>query len=124
MGPTTTAPPSAPEFSADGDARDNLDYFDFVMGALIAETPTPDGRTIVDHLVDSGFDKAAMEVTADVTAVGGPVDAIVVAVRFGPADSGATCIIGQTGNVGYHSLVAPALDTGRCLVGLTRAIDW
>jgi hypothetical protein len=120
----STAVPSDPVLSTEGDAQDNLAYFDFVMGALVAESPAPDGRTIVDHLVAAGFDKAAMEVTADATAVGGPVDAIVVAIRFDSSEGDATCIIGQTGNVGFHSLTAAALDTGRCLVGLTRTIDW
>jgi hypothetical protein len=35
-----------------------------------------------------------------------------------------TCLIGQAGNVGFQSFVAPLVSTGTCLIGLTRKIDW
>ena len=36
------------------------------------------------------------------------------------------CLIGQIGPAsdGFHSVVAPILSTGLCLVGATRQIDW
>jgi hypothetical protein len=36
------------------------------------------------------------------------------------------CLIGQNGPAsdGFHSVVAPLLSTGLCLVGTTRPIDW
>ena len=57
--------------------------------------------------------------TPDTTAVGLEADNIQFSVRMNN-----TCLVGQSGNVGYHSLAAPILSTGTCLVGNTRAIDW
>jgi len=37
---------------------------------------------------------------------------------------GKTCILGQAGNVGFQSSVVPVLATGKCLIGLTRPINW
>jgi len=116
--PPTSQPPAA-VYDPAGGAHGNLDYFDAQMSVLLAADARPGGRAIIDHLVSSGFDRGAMEVTADTTAVGLDVDATQFSVRF---DDG--CIVGQVGILGYSSLVAPVLGTGRCLVGVTRPIDW
>ncbi|TPW70098.1 hypothetical protein [Schumannella sp. 10F1B-5-1] len=110
---------AAPKLDPTGDAADNKAYFDSVNQKLIAAGGTLDGRAFIDDLVKAGFDKAAMEVTADTTAVGLKADNIQFSVKLG-----VTCLIGQYGNIGYASTTAPALDTGTCLVGQTRAIDW
>lgn len=79
----------------------------------------PGGRAFIDALVAAGFDKTAMELTPDETAIGLAADNIQFSVRLDE-----DCLVGQYGNVGYQSSVLPVLGTGACLVGTTRAIDW
>jgi hypothetical protein len=128
--PTATASPaptiSNPEettaplaLNPDGTALQNKEFFDSVMSPFIESAPDSGGREIIDHLVSAGFDKSQMELTPDTTAVGLEADNIQFSVRMND-----TCLVGQSGNVGYHSLAAPILSTGTCLVGNTRAIDW
>lgn len=124
----TTSPPSSaseapapapdPVLQPEGSAQDNLPYFDFVNSKLLKGGGTG-GRTIIDNLVSAGFDKTVMEVTADLTPLGSDVDSLQFSVR-----AGEECLIGQTGAGGYTSTVAPTLETGSCLIGKTRAIDW
>ena len=124
---TTSAPSnSVPEETAtplalnpDGTADENLEFFNSVMTPFLTASPESGGHEIIDHLVEAGFDKSQMEVTPDTTAVGLEADNIQFSVRMND-----TCIVGQSGNVGYHSIAAPILSTGTCLVGNTRAIDW
>lgn len=121
---STPEPEPVPEPEADpgpvpgGTADDNLPYFDFVNAAFLADG-NPGGRPIIDNLVAAGFDKAAMQVTADLTPHGSAVDSVQFSVRIGDE-----CLIGQADDEGYVSTVAPALESGGCLVGKTRAIDW
>jgi hypothetical protein len=122
--PSASASPAAssaepPVLLPGGTAEENRPLFDAVSAAVVAADPEAGGRALVDALVAAGFDKAAMEVTDDTTAIGGDADAVQFAVR---ASDG--CIIGERSASGYASLVAPVLGTGRCLVGQTRAIDW
>lgn len=79
----------------------------------------PGGRAFIDALVAAGFDKAAMEVTPDETAIALDADNIQFSVRLGE-----DCLVGQYGNVGYNSAILPVLASGKCLVGITRTIDW
>lgn len=116
---SSSAPPAAPELQPAGTAEDNLAYFTAVVSSLLSAEPEASGRDIIDHLVASGFDKSAMELTADTTAVGLEADNL----QFSVAMNG-SCLIGQEGNVGLHTITAPLLATGTCLVGNTRAIDW
>jgi len=128
--PSNTATPapssSAPEETAtplalnpQGTAAENLEFFNSVMTPFLTTSPESGGREIIDHLVAAGFDKSQMELTPDTTAAGLEADNIQFSVRMND-----TCIVGQSGNVGYHSFAAPILSTGTCLVGNTRAIDW
>jgi len=116
---SATAPPPAATLDPAGSAADNQAFFDSTLQALLATTPDPDGRTIIDTLVAAGFDKAAMELTPDKTAIGLDADSVQFTVKF--ADG---CIVGQQGNIGYHSAVLPVLSTGKCLIGQTRSINW
>lgn len=114
--PATAAPLA---LDPEGSADDNLEYFTSVVTEFLASAPDSGGREIIDQLVSVGFDKASMEVTADTTAVGLEADNIQFSVRINDS-----CLIGQNGNVGIHTVAAPILATGSCLVGETRAIDW
>jgi hypothetical protein len=102
-----------------GSAEDNLEYFTSVVTEFLTAAPDSQGREIIDHLTSVGFDKSAMELTADTTAVGLAAENIKFSVRINDS-----CLIGQSGNVGIHTIAAPILATGTCLVGDTRAIDW
>jgi hypothetical protein len=115
---TAPTPTPTPTFDANGTAADNKLFFDSVNTALFAANGSANGRTIIDNLVNAGFDKAAMQVTPDTTSTGGRVDAILFSVRIGKS-----CLLGQHGSA-YSSAVEPALSNGTCLVGKTRPIDW
>jgi hypothetical protein len=128
--PTASAPPNSTsptaEATADpivldstGDAEVNLNYFILVSETLLGSAPDSGGREIIDALVAGGFDKTQMEVTPDTTAVGLDADNIQFSIRMN-----GDCLVGQSGNVGFHAVAAPLLATGNCLVGNTRAIDW
>lgn len=117
--PTTPIAPEAPaELVPGGTAAENRPYFDRVSAEVVAGG-MPDGKTIINHLVDAGFSKEDMEVTADKSPRGGPVDVMQFSVRFGEE-----CLIGQAGAGDYISLLAPTIATGTCLVGKTQPIDW
>jgi hypothetical protein len=124
--PTATPSSSAsaaavPTYDPTGTANDNLAYFDKVGHALLDNNPTANaqGMTIVNWFVAHGFTKANMEVTPDKTSIGLAAWNIDFSVRFGKS-----CLLGQAGNVGFQSAVVPVLATGKCLIGVTRTIDW
>jgi hypothetical protein len=116
--PTPTAAATLrPELSA----SENLPFFDSVNLAVVAANGAAGGRDFIDALVAAGFDKQAMEVSADRTTVDLQADSVQFAVQFQ-----GECLVGQYGpnSGGYHSAVRPPLGTGGCLVGETRPIDW
>ena len=102
-----------------GSASANLPFFDSVNEKFLANESTPGGRAIIDNLVAAGFDRAAMQVTPDETAIGGEVDSVQFSVRLG-----AECLIGQASASGYTATVGPVVSGTSCLLGVTRAIDW
>jgi hypothetical protein len=118
-GSASPAPPAEPEIDLEGSAADNLEYFDLVNSELIAAGGRLNGRAFIDNLVAAGYPKSDMEVTPDNTAIGIAADNIQFAILLN-----GTCLIGQHGNVGYHSTTGDVLSTGRCLVGQTRPINW
>jgi len=117
--PSPSATPTAPNFVAGGDAEANMAYFVSISEAVLAGNPEAGGRDFVDQLVAGGFDKSRMEVTADTTAVGLEADNVQFSVNLD-----GSCLVGQSGNVGFHAFTATEMSTGTCLIGKTRAIDW
>ena len=118
--PQPSSSPSAEGGPAEpGSAEEAKSKFDAALETLIATTPDPNGRAVIDALAGAGFEKSSMEVTPDTTAIGLDADSIQFSVLVGEE-----CVVGQSGNVGYHSTVLPVLATGTCLVGTTRTIDW
>ncbi|WP_167051277.1 hypothetical protein [Salinibacterium sp. ZJ77] len=111
----TPEPTVAPEPVFDGTATDNKAFFDWVNEELIASGTALNGAAFVDNLEGAGFPRDVMEVTPDTTSIGIAADNIVFSIRFGEE-----CLLGQWGNIGYTSMVAPVLSTGRCLVGTER----
>ncbi len=120
--PGPSPSPAGPVLVADGSAEQNLPLFAGVTGAVWASEQRASGRAYIDALAAAGFDKGAMQVTADVTTVGNPVESLQFAVRWGDTE----CLVGQVGpSTGEPvAVVMPQLAEGRCLVGATRAIDW
>jgi hypothetical protein len=114
---------AVPTYNPGGTASDNLAYFNKVGDELFtsseATAASTQGELIVNWFVAHGFNKKNMEVTPDKTSIGLAAWNIDFSVRFGK-----TCILGQAGNVGFQSSVLPVLATGKCLIGLTRTIDW
>ncbi|HEV7956226.1 MAG TPA: hypothetical protein VGP10_03600 [Marisediminicola sp.] len=118
--PSASAEPTDdPSLIVDGTASENLPYFDLVNSRLLAEGVHPGGREIIDNLVASGFDRAAMQLTPDKTSIGRDVDSLQFAVKWGE-----DCLIGQTSDAGYVGIVGPATGATGCLIGTTRTIDW
>ncbi|WP_223878401.1 DUF6993 domain-containing protein [Microbacterium radiodurans] len=118
--PTETAP-AAPALVPDGSAADNLPIFTAIMQQVAAGPEAVAGRAYVDALVGAGFNKAAMQVTADRTSVDDPVDSLQFSVLWGQE-----CLVGQVGpsTPAPTALVLPELPSGGCLIGQTRPIDW
>lgn len=108
--PTPTPTPSVSE---------ELASFDEANQALIAKGGTLSGRAFIDNLVAAGFQRSAMQLTADTTTVGLKADNIEFSILIG-----SQCLIGQYGVVGYASTVQPELATHDCLIGSTKSINW
>lgn len=121
----TEAPDAVPEEPAlhpDGTADENLPLFTKVTTDVWSDSGSTSGRAYVDALAEAGFDKTAMQVTADLTTVGNPVESLQFSVRWGDKE----CLMGQVGpSTGDPvTTVIEQLAEGRCLVGDTRPIDW
>ncbi len=116
--PTPTTTPD-PTFDPSGSAQANKAYFDFVNNRLFASNGSAPGKDIIDNLVAAGFTKTDMQVTPDKTSIGVGADSVLFSVKIGR-----NCLLGQHSGGGYSSSVEPALNSGACLVGLTRTINW
>ena len=117
---TPTAPPE-PTLIPEGTAEDNLPLFRSVTAAVWGTDARVTGRAYVDALTAAGFDKAAMQVTQDLSTVGNPAESIQFSVLWNDQ-----CLIGQVGPATGDpvTVVVPVLAEGACLVGQTRPIDW
>lgn len=116
--PTPTPTPD-PTLDIGGTAGQNRPFFEFTLEGLLATTPEPSSQQIVNTLAAAGFDKAAMEVTADFTPLGARADSILFAVQID-----GQCIVGSIGDAELKTELTDVLGTGRCLVGRTLSIDW
>ncbi|MGV8897050.1 MAG: DUF6993 domain-containing protein [Rhodoglobus sp.] len=114
-------PPAEPVYVPDGTAEENKPIFDLTNQNYFIQAGNviPEGRGVIDNLVSLGFDKAAMQITPDRTAINLPVDSLIFSVLMGDQ-----CLIGQFSALGYSTIIAPKLTTGSCLIGRTRTIDW
>lgn len=113
---TALVPDVVPTPNPKGTAQQNQAYFDYVNNRTIAKAKNPTAEQFVAGLAAGGFDKTDMQMTADRTTV----DLTPGSVQFSVlVDHG--CLIGQFGQDigGYHSVVAPVLHTGKCLIGDT-----
>jgi len=119
----SSAPTAAatPTLVAGGTAAENLPFFTQVVRGVWSGPNQVAGRAYIDALAAAGFDKAAMQVTADQTTVDNPAESIEFSVRLGDQ-----CLVGQVGpSIGNPvTAVLPGLSSGGCLIGQTRAIDW
>jgi hypothetical protein len=112
----TTTPSAAPTLDPGGSAHANHAYFDYVNTRTVHEQKNPTAEQFVASLAAAGFDKSAMQMTADHTTVGLTPGSVQFSVLINHG-----CLIGQFGQQigGYHSMVAPVLSTGKCLIGDT-----
>ncbi|NYF17119.1 hypothetical protein HDC37_001947 [Microbacterium sp. AK009] len=119
--PSPDSTPAGPALVPDGSAEDNLPFFTQIVRSVWNGDGRGAGRAYVDALVAGGFDRGAMQVTADTSTVGNPAESIQVSVRWGEQ-----CLIGQVGEATGEPVttVLGALPDGACLLGETRPIDW
>ena len=105
-----------PVLRPDLPAAENLAFFDSVNLAVVAANDSAGGRDFIDALTAAGFDRSAMQVTADRTTVDLQAGSVQFSVRLGDE-----CLVGQYGpeSGGYHGAVRPALGTRR----LSRGSD-
>ncbi len=116
--PTPSPTPSSEE-PIDPDSPEGRQIeFDRALEDAWDENSPVDRDGYIEALVDAGFDKDDMEATSDTDSLGGTVAQIEISVRLGD-----TCIVGQAGEEGTHSVLAPPLQNGECLVGNTPPID-
>lgn len=121
--PSASASPtsSGPILVTDGTAADNLPLFAQVVASIWSGPDNASGRAYIDALTAAGFDKSAMQVTADTSTVGNRAESLMFSVLW--ADE---CLVGQVGPATGDpvAVVVPALAEGGCLIGDTRSIDW
>lgn len=116
----TSSPSSSPSAEPDLSAAGQRPLFDNTNNATVEELGSAaKGRDFIDALVAAGFDKGAMQLTPDKTAIGLDADNIQFSVQIEDE-----CLVGQFGNTGYVSAILPAVETAGCLIGNTRPIDW
>lgn len=116
-----SATTSSARFYPNGNAQQNLPFFNAVNEETVAKNPNASGRDFINGLVAAGFDKSDMQVTADITTVGLTPGSVQFSIKMGNS-----CLIGQNGNGsdGYHGEAVAALATGTCLIGETVPITW
>lgn len=113
-----SSPPSLPPEPDSSDGNAELQRFDAVNRATIAAHSDPHGRDFIDALAAAGFNKSAMQLTADSTSIGLRAPSIIFSVR-----DQQSCLIGQWGPAGtYTSTVSAPLTDGGCLIGATSRI--
>ena len=114
---TDVLPTTPPELRPGGTAAENKLYWDATIERYWAQFGLGSTQTMVDHLVGAGYDPAALEITADSTAIGLGVDSIEVSARFG-----GECLISDVRAERWSSVILPVLGSGQCLVGWQHQI--
>lgn len=121
--PQIEQPAEPPTFVEGGTSEENLPFFRYALTEYAAGEGGIQGQPIVDALAAGGFDRATMQVSADLSKTGLAADSIFVSVRTGD-----TCLIGQVGaeqrDVAAQVAAPTGPEPGVCLIGETRAIDW
>ncbi len=115
----TPTPTKANKLDPTGTAEENLPFWQELVEGMSTTYGMADGTAMIQTLVDQGFNKADMEVTPNVTAIGERVDSVIFSVRFD-----GQCFIGQIFPDRFSATLQPLLGTGKCLVGSTRPIDF
>lgn len=115
--PTPTPTPD-PELVEGGTAGQNRPYFEFVLGGVLEATSQPTSQQLMTALVDAGFAREAIEITADRTRVNDPADSILISILID-----GQCLLGQVIEGDLVTDLADVLGTGRCLVGRAASLD-
>lgn len=85
------------------------------LEALAAQSPKPDRTQMRSAFEGTGFEAAAVEVSADITPTGLAVDSIRAAA---PADG--SCVFGEVRDGAVSVSVLPVLASGLCFLGDER----
>jgi hypothetical protein len=111
----SSAPPDLPltAFDASAPLQKNVDLFNRTATA-VAASANPLGVDFTNALAAVGFDKSAMQITADRTTINAVAPAIVFAVKVD-----GKCLLGQytPSNHEYDHQVVSPISTGSCLIG-------
>jgi hypothetical protein len=112
-------PSEVPTFDPNGNAAQNLPFFNQVNQQTLAAKPSATGMDFVNGLIAAGFNKADMQVTSDKTSINLQPGSVQFSVKMKDQ-----CLIGQFGqdSGGYQSMVAAPISTGTCLIGNTVPI--
>lgn len=112
--PSPGATSSGATFAAKGTAAQNRGAFDAAIQNVIGKNPKATGQQVAAALEAAGFAKSSLQFSASKTSVDLVPGSILVSAQLGTQ-----CLIGQWGTAvgGYHSAIAPALNSGGCLVG-------
>lgn len=120
---TPPSPDTEPVYVVGGSAADNESIFTEVLRDFSTSEAQILGKSVVDALINVGFDRDHLQVSFDRTKTDLYVDSVFVAARFDQE-----CLIGQLATddrefaVHLTSTVGPENDV--CLIGETREIDW
>lgn len=100
-------------FDASAPLQKNADLFNRTAAA-VAASANPVGADFTNALAAVGFDKSAMQITADRTTINAVAPAIVFAVKVHEK-----CLLGQytPSNHEYDHQVVSPISTGSCLIG-------
>lgn len=120
--PGSTGNPAETD-APEGSAQARLADFTGALDAFANGTASVAGESMVNALIDAGFDRQAMQVSFDTTQTNLVADSIFVSVRIDES-----CLLGQvvTETRELATSIAPAIgpDKNICLIGKTRQIDW
>ena len=116
----TTEAAVAPTFAPEGGAEENKAFFDATLKPLVDADAKVSGVTMVDALIENGFDKTAISYTADRTTIDLEAAYVFVAVKM-PDNQ---CLVAERGSKGYVSEVIEPISTGECLIGAPLKVDW
>lgn len=117
----TVRPTAAPSggTSTGGAAAEKKAQFDRAVESVLSTDPKATGQKVAAALEAAGFARSSVQFSASRTSADLAPGSVIVA-----AQVGSTCLIGQWGPAvgGYHSVVAPALGAGGCLVGAGTSV--
>jgi hypothetical protein len=115
---TEPAGDETPTYVEGGSAEDNLPYITWILGEAGAGVGLFGSLDAVAALEEAGFERSALEVTSDRTALELAAESITVSVLIQ-----GDCAVAQWSSDWLVSSVQPLLGSGTCLLGDTLSLD-